>query len=55
VALLVTYLIRLQGVLPFNPQHRPAVTPAPAWSTSVSFVTNINWQAYSGETTIPIC
>ncbi len=53
VALLVTYLIfRLQGVLPFNPQHLPAVTPALAWNTSVSFVTNTNWQAYSGETTM---
>jgi potassium-transporting ATPase potassium-binding subunit len=52
-ALAVTYLIfRLQGVLPFNPQHLPAVTPALAWNTSVSFVTNTNWQAYSGETTM---
>ena len=53
VALAVTYAIfRLQGVLPFNPQHLPGVTPALAWNTSVSFVTNTNWQAYSGETTM---
>jgi potassium-transporting ATPase potassium-binding subunit len=53
VALLVSYLIfRLQGVLPFNPQHLPGVTPALAWNTAVSFVTNTNWQAYSGETTM---
>jgi potassium-transporting ATPase potassium-binding subunit len=53
IALLVTYVIfRLQGVLPFNPQHLPAVTPALAWNTSVSFVTNTNWQAYSGESTM---
>jgi K+-transporting ATPase ATPase A chain len=53
VALLVTYLIfRLQGVLPFNPQRLPAVTPALAWNTAVSFVTNTNWQAYSGEATM---
>jgi potassium-transporting ATPase potassium-binding subunit len=53
VALAVTYLIfRLQGVLPFNPQHLPGVTPALAWNTAVSFVTNTNWQAYSGETTM---
>jgi potassium-transporting ATPase potassium-binding subunit len=53
VALGVSYLIfRLQGVLPFNPQHLPAVTPALAWNTAVSFVTNTNWQAYSGETTM---
>ena len=53
VALLISYLIfRLQGVLPFNPQHLPAVTPTLAWNTSVSFVTNTNWQSYSGETTM---
>jgi potassium-transporting ATPase potassium-binding subunit len=53
VALGVTYLIfRLQGILPFNPQHLPDVTPALAWNTAVSFVTNTNWQAYSGETTM---
>jgi K+-transporting ATPase ATPase A chain len=53
VALLVTYgIFRLQGSLPFNPQHLPGVTPALSWNTSVSFVTNTNWQAYSGETTM---
>jgi K+-transporting ATPase ATPase A chain len=53
VALLVTYgIFRLQGMLPFNPQHLPGVTPALAWNTSVSFVTNTNWQAYSGESTM---
>ena len=53
MALGVTYLIfRLQGVLPLNPQHLPAVSPALAWNTSVSFVTNTNWQAYAGETTM---
>jgi potassium-transporting ATPase potassium-binding subunit len=53
VALAVSYAIfRLQGVLPFNPQHLPAVSPALAWNTSVSFVTNTNWQAYAGESTM---
>ena len=53
IALLISYLIfRLQGVLPFNPQHLPGVTPALAWNTAVSFVTNTNWQAYSGESTM---
>jgi K+-transporting ATPase ATPase A chain len=53
VALAVTYgIFRLQGVLPFNPQHLPGVTPALSWNTAVSFVTNTNWQAYSGETTM---
>jgi K+-transporting ATPase ATPase A chain len=53
VALLVTYgIFRFQGHLPFNPQHLPAVPPALSWNTAVSFVTNTNWQAYSGETTM---
>jgi potassium-transporting ATPase potassium-binding subunit len=52
-ALLITYgIFRLQGSLPFNPQHLGAVGPALAWNTAVSFVTNTNWQAYSGETTM---
>ena len=53
VALLVTYgIFRLQGSLPFNPQHLPGVTPALSWNTAVSFVTNTNWQAYAGESTM---
>jgi K+-transporting ATPase ATPase A chain len=53
VALLLSYgIFRLQGHLPFNPQHLPGVSPALSWNTSVSFVTNTNWQAYSGETTM---
>jgi potassium-transporting ATPase potassium-binding subunit len=53
LALLFSYAIfRLQGVLPFNPQHLPGVGPALAWNTAVSFVTNTNWQAYAGETTM---
>src|SRR5260370_5550486 len=45
-------IFRLQGSLPFNPQHLPGVGPALSWNTAVSFVTNTNWQAYSGETTM---
>jgi K+-transporting ATPase ATPase A chain len=53
IALLVSYLFfRLQGHLPLNPQHLADVTPALSWNTAVSFVTNTNWQAYSGETTM---
>jgi len=56
VALGLSYAIfRLQGVLPFNPQQLSAVSPVLAWNTAVSFVTNTNWQAYSGETTMPTC
>ena len=52
---LLTYLIqRLQGVLPFNPQGFGAsnVTPDLAFNTATSFVTNTNWQAYAGESTL---
>ena len=50
--LLVFYAIeRFQGVLPLNPQHLPAVSPALSFNTAVSFVTNTNWQSYRGEDT----
>jgi K+-transporting ATPase ATPase A chain len=43
-------LQRLQAALPFNPQHLDAVGPDLAFNTSVSFVTNTNWQTYTPET-----
>ncbi len=54
VSMLVLYLIeRIQGILPFNPQHFTAVMPEHlAFNTAASFTTNTNWQAYSGETTM---
>ncbi len=54
VSMLLLYLIqRIQGMLPFNPQHFGAVTPEHvAFNTAASFTTNTNWQAYSGETTM---
>jgi K+-transporting ATPase ATPase A chain len=54
VSMLVLYAMqRLQGVLPFNPQQLPDVSPAHlAFNTAASFTTNTNWQAYSGETTV---
>ena len=45
-------LQRLQGVLPLNPAGLPAVGPDVAVNTAVSFASNTNWQAYSGETTM---
>ena len=48
----VTAIERLQHLLPLNPDRLPAVPPALAWNTAVSFVTNTNWQAYAGETTM---
>ncbi len=45
-------LQRLQNVLPFNPRNFPAVGEHLAFNTSVSFVTNTNWQSYVPETTM---
>ncbi len=45
-------LQRLQAVLPFNPQQLDAVAPDLAFNTSVSFVTNTNWQSYVPESTM---
>jgi potassium-transporting ATPase potassium-binding subunit len=45
-------LQRVQWYLPFNPQGQTGVAPDLAFNTSVSFITNTNWQAYSGETTM---
>ena len=42
----------LQGFLPFNPSKLAGTTWDLAFNTAVSFVTNTNWQAYSGETTL---
>ena len=53
VSLLFVYGVqRLQGVLPLNPTDRTAVTPWGAWNVAISFVTNTNWQWYSGEATM---
>jgi K+-transporting ATPase ATPase A chain len=45
-------LLRLQSVLPFNPQDMAALSPDLAGNTSVSFLTNTNWQSYGGESTM---
>ena len=63
VTLVITYrLLRLQAFLPLNPMHfgdaknapsyGTAMTPDLAFNTAVSFTTNTNWQAYSGENTM---
>jgi K+-transporting ATPase ATPase A chain len=51
--LLVYFIQRAQAYLPFNPQNfgTPNVTPDLAFNTAASFVTNTDWQAYSGEST----
>jgi K+-transporting ATPase ATPase A chain len=45
-------LLRTQKWLPFNPQHFDSMAPDLAWNTAVSFLTNTNWQFYSGESTM---
>src|SRR5260370_9245942 len=59
--LFVYAIQRLQGILPFNPMHfgtsrapswATPVTPDLAFNTANSFLTNTNWQAYSGENTL---
>ncbi|MBV8245560.1 MAG: potassium-transporting ATPase subunit KdpA [Candidatus Eremiobacteraeota bacterium] len=45
-------LLRTQQWLPLNPNHFPNLAPDLAWNTAVSFMTNTNWQFYSGESTM---
>jgi potassium-transporting ATPase potassium-binding subunit len=53
LGVVVVYLAqRLQVWLPWNPQGLANVTPDSAFNTAVSFVTNTNWQGYSGESTM---
>ncbi len=55
VSVVVLYLLeRLQGHLPFNPAHLAGVASPTAWNTAVSFLTNTNWQNYSGESTMSL-
>lgn len=49
---LLFVMLILQGILPFNPQQFPGLSWHLALNTAVSFVTNTNWQSYSGETTL---
>src|SRR6187431_957598 len=47
-----TVAMRLQGLLPFNPQGMTAVAPDLSFNTAISFITNTNWQNYGGESTM---
>lgn len=49
---LLYLILRLQGHMPFNPQHFRGVSPALAFNTAASFTSNTNWQAYAGESTM---
>ncbi len=53
VGVVFTYtILRLQHILPLNPQGLPALSPHLAFNTAVSFTTNTNWQSYGGEATM---
>ena len=53
VSCLFTYaILRLQHLLPLNPQGLGPLSPHLAFNTAVSFTTNTNWQSYVGETTM---
>lgn len=45
-------VLRLQGVLPLNPQGFPGLSGHLSFNTAMSFVTNTNWQSYAGESTM---
>ena len=52
-AMVLTYaVLRLQGVLPGNPQGLPGLDSHLAFNTAVSFTANTNWQSYAGEATM---
>jgi K+-transporting ATPase ATPase A chain len=53
VGFVVLYaILRLQNVLPLNPQGFGPVSDHLAFNTAISFITNTNWQSYGGETTL---
>lgn len=53
VSCVFTYaILRLQHLLPLNPQNLGPLSPHLAFNTAVSFTTNTNWQSYSGESTM---
>src|SRR5579875_212891 len=55
ILMLMAYaILRLQAHLPLNAGHIPAMSPALAFNTAASFVTNTNWQAYAGETALSV-
>ena len=50
--LIIYGLMRLQALLPFNPQDQSAVAQDLSFNTAISFLTNTNWQNYGGESTL---
>ena len=54
MAVLIYLVLVLQNHLPLNPLHFAGVEPLLAFNTAISFITNTDWQAYGGETTLSI-
>ena len=52
MALIIFLILVFQGYLPLNPQHFAGMDPVLAFNTTVSFISNTDWQAYGGETTL---
>ena len=53
VSMLLTYaVLRIQQLLPLNPQSMAGVVDRQAFETAASFTTNTNWQSYAGESTM---
>jgi len=50
--LIIYGLMRLQALLPFNPQDQSGVAQDLSFNTAISFITNTNWQNYGGESTL---
>ncbi len=50
--LIIYGLMRLQALLPLNPQDQSAVAQDLSFNTAISFITNTNWQNYGGESTL---
>ncbi len=50
--MLTYFILRLQHVLPLNPQHFSGLDPSLAFNTAASFASNTNWQSYAGESTM---
>ena len=52
MALIIFLILVFQDRLPLNPRHLAGMEPVLAFNTAVSFITNTDWQAYGGETTL---
>jgi potassium-transporting ATPase potassium-binding subunit len=52
MAIIIFLILAFQEYLPLNPGHLAGMEPMLAFNTAVSFITNTDWQAYGGETTL---